>query len=88
MSGERLRAPYSIHSANIPPYHPHCMCHVRPVLSDNPREVTRRLRAVIEDERSEGLEQVLQPVTTPAQAENLIGQLLGPVLLAMLGRVE
>ncbi len=80
MSGERLRAPYSIHSANIPPYHPHCMCHVRPVLTDNPQAVTQRLRAVIEDERSENL----VPVTTPAQADNLIEQLLGQVLWTQL----
>lgn len=78
INGERLRAPYSIHSADLPVYHPHCMCHSRPVVADSPEEITRRLRAVIRDAR-------LAPFPTPAQPEDFASLLLqgvGRILIA------
>jgi hypothetical protein len=70
--GERLREPYSIHAADVPPWHPHCMCHVRPVLNDSPSTVTMRLQAVMDDARAA----LFQPSVNPAAAEALLQTLL------------
>ena len=79
--GERLREPYSIHSAMLPPWHPNCMCSVRPVVADNPDEVTRRLRAMIARER-----EALPPAVTPAQAGALTQMLLHQALNTIIGQ--
>ncbi len=72
IGGERLRAPYSIHSANIPAYHPHCMCTTIPVVTDSPETVTRNLRAIIE-EAGQGLP---LPIRTVLQPQNMLRDLL------------
>lgn len=74
--GERLRAPYSVHAANVPPYHPHCMCRVESVVIDSPDVVTERLRRMMQVSR----EVNLAPVMTPTQIDDFIQQLLGEVL--------
>jgi hypothetical protein len=70
--GERLREPYSIYSASIPVFHPNCMCHTRPVLTDSPSTVTMRLQAVMDDARAA----LFQPSVNPAAAESLLQTLL------------
>lgn len=82
MNGVRVRPPYPLTSAHIPPYHPHDMCHVRPVMVDNLRAVSDRLRAVMVDTRAE----VLRPVTTPVQPGRLLMELIGQTLLRVAGQ--
>lgn len=72
MGGERLRPPYDILSANIPPYHPHDMCTTYGTVTDSPETVTNNLRAII-DEAGEGLP---PPVTTALKPQNMLQQLL------------
>lgn len=72
IGGERLREPYSIHAANIPPFHPFCKDHCRPVLTDSPSTVTMRLQAVMDDARAA----LFQPSVNPAAAEALLQTLL------------
>lgn len=70
--GERLRPPYDILGANLSPYHPHCMCHVQPVVTDNPEIVTNNLRAIIE-KAGEGLP---SPVRTALQPQGMLQDML------------
>jgi hypothetical protein len=72
IGGERLREPYSIYSADICPYHPHCMCVVIGVLQDSASTITMRLRAVMEDSRAE----LFPPSVNPAAADSLVQTLL------------
>jgi len=72
IGGERLREPYSIHAANIPAYHPHCMCTTVPVVTDSPDTVTQNLRAIVE-EAGQGLE---PPLRTALQPQGMLQQLL------------
>lgn len=81
--GERLLPPYSVHSANIPPYHPHDMCYVLPVVRDNHRVVTQRLRSMLERSR----EVNLRPVMTPVQIDAFTQRLLGEALWAITRQV-
>lgn len=76
MSGERLRPAYSVHAANIPPYHPHDMCRVQPVATDSVETVENRLRGLVERSR----EVNLVPLVNPANIEAFTQQLLGEVL--------
>ncbi len=75
-SGERLRPPYGMGSANIPPYHPHDMCYVISVVTDSPDVVSDRLRRMLEL----SAEINLAPVMTPAQIDGFMQELLGSVL--------
>jgi hypothetical protein len=72
IGGERVRPPYSIHSAVIPPLHPNCLCHTRATIKDNPVDVTYRLRAVMEDARASSF----PPPVTPANADAFTNMLL------------
>lgn len=74
-SGERLRPPYGMGGASIPPYHPHDMCYVISVVMDTD-VVTERLRRMLEISR----EVNLAPVMTPAQIDGFMQDLLGSVL--------
>ena len=76
IGGERLREPYSIYAANIPPYHPYCKDHVRGVLNDSPSTVTMRLQAVMDDSRAA----LFQPSVNPAAADALLQTLLHQAL--------
>lgn len=82
IGGERLREPYSIHAANIPPYHPFCKDHVRPVITDSPSTVTMRLQAVMEDSRAA----LFPPSANPAAAEALLQTLLHQALNGIVGQ--
>lgn len=70
IGGGRLREPYSIHAAMLPPYHPQCMDTVLQRVADSPETVTMRLRAVMEDVSPPS------PVVNPAQPEDFVGFLL------------
>jgi len=72
IGGERLREPYSIHAANLSPYHPFCMCTTVPVVTDSPETVTKNLRAIVE-EAGQGLE---PPLRTALQPQGMLQQLL------------
>lgn len=83
IGGGRLRPPYSIHAANIPIYHPHCKCRVQPVVTDNPAEVTRRLRGVMQDAERE----LLRPVMNPADMRGFIERLVGRGMMDVVAQV-
>lgn len=83
IGGERLREPYSINSADLPIYHPNCKCLVVGVITDSPRTVTARLRAVVQDAQRE----LLEPIMTPAQLNQFTQQLLGQSLMNMMAQV-
>lgn len=48
MGGDRLKPPYAVNAAPVPPVHPHCLCHGRPAVTDTPEAVTARLRAYVQ----------------------------------------
>lgn len=80
ISGNRVREPYPIDKANIPPYHPQDMCAVRSVTGDT-KEIVDLLRASIPRQ--------LVPYTNPTSPNRLLRQLLGPVLFAwMIGELQ
>lgn len=64
---------YSVYSAVIGPYHPHCMCYIVPEVTDTPRAVTGNLRRMLEQAEAE----LLTPFLTPAAAILFIEMLLG-----------
>lgn len=78
ISGERLREPYSVETppADIAPYHPHCMCHIRSVLNQDVQSVEDDLRATLAASR----EANLTPYVSPVEAEQFTKNLLGDVL--------
>lgn len=82
--GERLRPPYSLNSANIPPYHPYDMCHCRGHVADNPVDVTYRLRAVMEDARASSF----PPAVTPANVDAFTNMLLHRALGTLVGQIK
>jgi hypothetical protein len=73
IGGGRLRPPYSIGAANLPIYHPNCMCAVLALVTDNAQEVTRQLREMMREARRADLE----PVMTPLEIEEFTQTLLG-----------
>jgi hypothetical protein len=80
IGGERTREPYSIHSAIIPPNHPFCLCHVRPVLDDNAAAVTQRLRAVMQDTRATSFPHAVTPANVDAFTNMLLHRALGTLV--------
>jgi hypothetical protein len=82
--GERIRPPYSLHSANVPPYHPHDMCHCRGHVTDNPAAVTQRLQAVMQDARAHSF----PPAVTPANADAFTNMLLHRSLGTLVAQVK
>ncbi len=78
IGGERLREPYSIETADIPPYHAHDMCRVEPIVTDSPSTISDRWRTIIEEAE---VDELPLPYVSPAQPTSLIRQLLGVVLM-------
>jgi hypothetical protein len=81
--GERLRPPYPVTGAFIGPYHPHCMCHVRPVVTDTPETVTARLREMMDESRARNLD----PYMTPLAGDTFIRMLLGDSVWGLLRQI-
>jgi hypothetical protein len=48
ISGARIREPYPKDNAPIPPFHPHDLCNVQSVVTENPQAVTAELRGMYE----------------------------------------
>lgn len=80
ISGNRVREPYSMDAANVPPYHPHDMCHVSPVVTDSIATVTARIRAAMEGG--------MQPGMNPAAIEVLLQWLLGILFLRFISQMD
>ncbi len=80
LSGERLRPPYPMESADIPPWHPHDMCFVVPRVADDPATVTRRLSQAMDEAR----ELHIDPYWTPAIGDNFVEMLLGRAIYDLL----
>lgn len=74
LSGERLRPPYPVESADVPPWHPHDMCFVISVVTDDPAAVTARLHAAMEEARELHLEPFMTPTAGDAYVEMLLGE--------------
>ncbi len=72
--GERLRDPYPLAGAPIPPAHPYCLCYGRGVVVESAATVTARLRAAMHDGE--------EPPLTPARADAFLRALLGALLAA------
>jgi hypothetical protein len=83
IDGKRIRPAYPTTAAHIPPYHPHDMCSVIGAVTDTPAKVTADLRAFMADAN-----QLTLPVTTPAQKDEFIEQLLGNGLAKFLTKVR
>lgn len=78
MTGERLRAPYPVMAARVPPAHPHCICTSRPAVTKRPDEVTREIR--------NRLNAGERPYRTPLDGDDFVSDLLGPILFGLLSR--
>jgi hypothetical protein len=81
--GTRLRPPYPVGNADIPPWHPHDMCYVLPALIQDPAVTTRNLREILDFSREENL----RPVMNPAQIDGFTQQLLGEALWDVLRQI-
>lgn len=79
IDGSRLREPYSVDSADLPIYHPNCMCVVLPVTVDSIETVTMRIRAAMEGG--------MQPGINPAAIEVLLQWLLGILFLRFVSQI-
>ncbi len=75
-SGERLREPYPLAGAPIPPAHPYCLCNGRAAVVDDPASVTAKLRAQMADGD--------EPPVNPAQGDVFLSLLLGALVAAEL----
>lgn len=73
VGGGRLRPPYSINAPNEPPYHPHCLCVVLAVVTENPKRVSAQIRAIIEDQQTASYVPVHTAATPFQLAKNLLG---------------
>lgn len=81
IDGQRVKPSYGMNTAPIPPFHPHDMCRVESVPVDTPETVTRQLRELMQQPE-------ITPSVTPAKADEMIEQLLGPALAPLLGRTR
>lgn len=79
IGGGRVRDPYPVQSTPIPIFHPFCKCNTRGVVRDNPREITRRLRATMQSN--------VTPAVNPANRQALLIQMLGPRMMALLAQL-
>jgi hypothetical protein len=84
--GERLREPYSVHSANLCPYHPFCKCHIRGVVTDSPSTVTMRLRAVMEDSYAASFPPSVNPAAADAMLQTMLHQSLNGLVAQFRGQ--
>lgn len=78
MTGERVRDPYPLASARIPPAHPYCICVTRPAVTQTPDQVTADLREMLRGED--------RPFRTPLDGDDFTQDLLGPILFGLLMR--
>jgi len=76
--GQRVRPPYTMGEAIVPPNHPHCKCHLRPVVTQSPERVTADLRAY--------MGRGAAPVVNPINGNAFLLQLLGAALMAFAER--
>lgn len=74
--GGRLREPYDLNAAYIGPYHSHCMCTARGVVTDSPQTITQNIQALME------FDPTIQPAPTAA-TDLMIESLLGAELMAL-----
>jgi hypothetical protein len=72
----------------IPVFHPHCMCHTRPVTTDSPQTVTLRLRAVMQDARRELISAPVTPAAADAFAQSLLHSALGGLVAQFMGQLS
>lgn len=84
--GERLREPYSIHAADLPIYHPNCMCTAVGVVADSPSTVTMRLQAVIEDSRVANFPPSVNPAAADALVQTLLHRNLNTIVAQFRGQ--
>lgn len=80
IGGERLREPYSVHAAMIPPFHPHCMDHTQPVVTDAPQTVSMRLQAVVDDAQATNFPPSVNPAAADALTQTLLHQSLNTLV--------
>jgi hypothetical protein len=81
IGGERLREPYPVDAANVGPYHSHCMCAARSVVTQHPDAVVASLRAAMEAPDSPS------PVITPVQPNAFTQMLLGAAVASLLPQI-
>ena len=81
IGGGRNRPPYPLDAAPIPIFHPYCKCHTRGVVTDNPRVVTQRIRAIMQSGGS------VTPSVNPASKQSLLSQMLGNQMINLLAQV-
>jgi hypothetical protein len=74
--GERLREPYPLADAPIPPVHPYCLCNGRGAVVEDPAAVTAKLRQQMADGD--------EPPVNPAQGDAFLSLLLGALIAAEL----
>jgi hypothetical protein len=77
MAGQRLREPYPLNGAQVPPAHPHCLCIARTAASATPERVTEQLRAAIAQAN-------FDPYLTPLTGDDFVRDLLGDALMLLL----
>jgi hypothetical protein len=78
MTGQRLREPYPLMAAPVPPAHPHCLCNARPAVTKRPDEVSAELRQAMQgNDRN--------PYRTPLD-DAFVPDVLGRILFALLAR--
>lgn len=80
ISGMRVRDPYDINAADIPPGHPHCMCNAQSVVTDTPADVTAQLRDDLQTSAAD-LD------INPSDAWAFTSMLLDPILMQMLAQL-
>ena len=76
MTGERLKDPYPVEAAKIPPAHSNCLCHSRPALIEDTDEVTAKLREAVQESRRLNLEPYMNAATAAAFTRMLTGLFL------------
>lgn len=80
LQGQRVRPPYTLGQAIVGPLHPHCKCHMRPVVTQTPDRVSADLRAY--------MQQGAVPVVNPINGNAFLLQLLGAALMMLAERDE
>lgn len=76
MTGERLKDPYPVETAKVPPAHPHCLCHTRAALIEDTADVTARLREAMQESRRLNLEPHMNAADADAFTRMLVGLFL------------
>lgn len=81
-TNKRLRDPYKIGAAELPPYHPHCLCNVQPALIASRKDVVEQLRAQWLGDESAPFMQGSGAPLTPAAPRLFLLDMLGSLLMA------